>query len=152
MKSLQFTEPISATIEGFKILKKKNFKYKIWEKSLFPDKKIRKFLVRVNYEIAKKVLDGAEVRLPYRLGILRIEKKKMKNFQKGRLHVDFAHFKKTGKVIYHLNENRDGYYYRIKWYKGHVSGLQAYKFFPTRPFKRGIAQRLKDNNIDYREY
>jgi hypothetical protein len=93
--------------------------------------------------------------LPFNLGEMRIQKKKMDigflNENKN-LKVDWGHFQKTGKIIKHLNEDRDNCRYKFYWLcKKGPSGKSYYKFEPLRERRRELAMIIKSTNIDYFE-
>tara|TARA_R110000744_G_scaffold324921_1_gene430745 strand:- start:339 stop:803 length:465 start_codon:yes stop_codon:yes gene_type:complete len=122
-------------------------------KELQVDKKTyRKICDEFNKLIIDEILiDSSEIRLPYRLGTLRIKKSKMKYDDKNKLKIDWAASKKTGKRIYHLNDHTGGYKYRFYWTKGIVKNITAYSFIPTRTNTRRLASILKDKEreLDY---
>lgn len=93
--------------------------------------------------------------LPFNLGELRIQKKKMDiGFlnDHNNLKVDWGHYQKTGKLIKHLNDHRDNCRYRFYWLcKKGPSGKSYYKFEPLRERKRELAKIIKTTNIDYFE-
>jgi len=97
------------------------------------------------------LINSEEIRLPYRLGTLRIKKSKMKYDDKNKLKIDWAASKKLGKRIYHLNDHTGGYKYKFYWTKGIVKNITAYSFIPTRTNTRRLASILKDKNreLDY---
>lgn len=109
-------------------------------------------LDKVMYEVLYK---SKSVTLPFRLGELRIQKKKMDlgflNQQKN-LKIDWGHFQKTGNIIKHLNDHRDNCRYRFYWLckKGPI-GKFHYKFEPLREKKRELAKIIKTTNTDYFE-
>ena len=95
------------------------------------------------------------ITLPYNLGELRIQKKKM---DIGLLHthnnlkIDWGHYQKTGKIIKHLNDHRDNCRYKFYWLcKKGPSGKSYYKFEPLRERKRELAKIIKTTNTDYFE-
>lgn len=95
------------------------------------------------------------LQLPYNLGELRIQKKRMDvGFlnEHNNLKVDWGHYQKTGKIIKHLNDHRDNCRYRFYWLcKKGPSGKSYYKFEPLRERKRELAKIIKTTNIDYFE-
>ena len=97
------------------------------------------------------LINSEEIRLPYRLGTIRIKKSKMKYEDKNKLKIDWAASKKLGKRIYHLNDHTGGYKYKFYWTKGIVKNITAYSFIPTRTNTRRLASILKDKNrqLDY---
>lgn len=110
-------------------------------------------------EIVKAVIEDSSImKLPHGLGDLMVEKRKMKigNLSKyNRLKVDYKKFRETGKIVYHLNEHRSGYRYKILWNKRHSQAIKNksfYKYVPTRTMKRDLAYILKnDMSKDYYE-
>jgi hypothetical protein len=108
-----------------------------------------------DYTMQQILYKSKSVTLPYKLGELRIQKKKMDigflNEQKN-LKIDWGHYQKTGKIIKHLNEDRDNCRYRFYWLcKKGPSGKSYYKFEPLRERKRELAKIIKTTNIDYFE-
>lgn len=97
------------------------------------------------------LINSEEVRLPYRLGTIRVKKSKMKYEDKNKLKIDWAASKKLNKRIYHLNDHTGGYKYKFYWTKGIVKNITAYSFIPTRTNTRRLASILKDKNrqLDY---
>lgn len=81
--------------------------------------------------------------LPYRLGTIRIRKRKinLKN-----LKPDFGLFNKTGLKNKHLNSHTNDYYCRWYWNKNKmiVVNKTAYSFIPTRENKRYLARMCKE--------
>lgn len=120
----------------------------------------------LSYEDYKKVLtacldhmmheilyNSKSVKLPYNLGEMRIQKKKMDIGylqQNNNLKIDWGYYQKTGKVIKHLNEDRDNCRYKFYWLcKKGPSGKSYYKFEPLRERRRELAKIIKTTNIDY---
>jgi hypothetical protein len=91
--------------------------------------------------------------VPYNLGEMRIQKKQMNIgllHESKNLKTDWGYFQKTGKIIKHLNEDRDNCRYRFYWLcKKGPSGKSYYKFEPLRERKRELAKLIKTTNIDY---
>jgi hypothetical protein len=99
----------------------------------------------------KMLLESDTFKLPCNLGEMRISKRKL-NISKKILKVDWAITKKIGKRVYHLNEHRNGYRYRIQWSKAKskILNKSAYHFKPCRTFNRELAYILKNKpEIDY---
>ena len=114
--------------------------------------KFRKICDEFNKLFIDEILvNSEEMRLPYRLGTIRIKKSKMKYDDKNKLKIDWAASRKLGKRIYHLNDHTGGYKYRFYWTKGIVKNITAYSFIPTRTNTRTLAGILKDKNreLDY---
>lgn len=88
--------------------------------------------------------DGYRFSIPYRLGFLRIKKKKI-NFKN--LKPDFGLFNSSNGEIKnkHLNENSGGYYCLFYWNKKAcvVKNKTYYCFIPTRHNTRYLASQLK---------
>jgi hypothetical protein len=103
-------------------------------------------------------IDNAEVYdLPFGLGRQKIQKMKIPISlisNANALKVDYEASKKFDfkRIIYHLNEHRDGCRYRFYWGKKHkVVGISLYSFIPTRTNKRRLAKILKETTQDYFE-
>ena len=142
--------------ECYKYYKDEIKKIAVTEKeldSLLVDKKLfRTICDEFNKLLIDEILiSSEEIRLPYRLGTIRIKKSKMKYDDKNKLKIDWAASKKLGKRIYHLNDHTGGYKYRFYWTKGIVKNITAYSFIPTRTNTRRLASILKDNEreLDY---
>ena len=71
------------------------------------------------------------------------------------LKVDWAATKKLGKVVYHLNESRNGCNYRFKWRRPRHAMIPytfAYMFDPVRRKHRELPALLKAYpKLDYFE-
>tara|TARA_Y100000816_G_C25802193_1_gene420145 strand:+ start:172 stop:636 length:465 start_codon:yes stop_codon:yes gene_type:complete len=131
--------------------------YKYYKDNVIPELQVDKQTFRkICDEFNKLVIDeilvnSEEVRLPYRLGTIRVKKSKMKYDDKNKLKIDWAASRKLGKRIYHLNDHTGGYKYRFYWTKGIVKNITAYSFIPTRTNTRTLASILKDKDrqLDY---
>lgn len=121
-------------------------------------------LLFVNYIIYESV----EIKLPFNLGSMRVKKHKKKvtleKIQEGKMSVDWKETKQlwednpkakeSKKLVFHLNEHRDGYSYKIFWDKNRAMLLNKtfYYLVPARNFKRTLANVLNTNfKIDYYE-
>ena len=107
----------------------------------------------VNYVIE----EAGEVRLPCGMGILRVIKKKrdLRSLQPDwkatkDLWARDDKSKEEKKLVYHLNDHTNGYYYRMYWRKGRVSNISVYSFVPVRAVKRSIAAAVSRGQ-DYLE-
>ena len=130
----------------------KYYKENTIEELQVPKQEYRKICDEFNKLFIDEILiSSEEMRLPYRLGTIRVKKSKMKYDDKNKLKVDWAASKKIGKRIYHLNDHTGGYKYRFYWTKGIVKNITAYAFIPTRTNTRRLAQILKDKErqLDY---
>lgn len=116
-----------------------------------------------NRKLVETIIENSEgVKLPLNLGYIRVKKSKVNLLRKDKLIPNWgatnklwaanpeAKTKKT--IVYHLNEHRDGFKYKIYWDKSQarVKNKTFYYFIPTRAFKRNLASVLKNNfEIDY---
>ena len=103
--------------------------------------------------VADILYDNGEFKLPYRLGSVRIQKRKMK-FDTSRLKVDWKATREAGHRVFHMNDHRDNYGYRWYWKKKNVivQNKTLYSFIASRANKRELARLLKtEKNIDYFE-
>lgn len=131
--------------------------YKYYQDKVIPELQVDKQLFRkICDEFNKLIIDeilinSEDIRLPYRLGTIRVKKSKMKYDDKNKLKIDWAASRKLGKRIYHLNDHTGGYKYRFYWTKGIVKNITAYSFIPTRTNTRTLASILKDKDrqLDY---
>lgn len=126
-------------------------------------KQYSSILNEFNKALVQEILyDSAEVKLPCNLGTLRIRKRKIDLSKANKLRPNWEETKKlwdsnpeakeNKKLVYHLNEHRDGYKYKIYWdKKGSKVRNKSYYFFkPSRDFSRELAYILKnDFDIDY---
>lgn len=95
------------------------------------------------------IKDGYFFKMPYRLGTIRIKKRKT---NLNVLRPDFKVYHQTGgKVIAsHLNDHTDGYYVRFYWNKIDgviVKNKTLYSFIPTRANSRALSALLKNKEI-----
>ena len=137
--------------------------YKEYEKEITKDtffdigyKDYRKACEMFNKEICEKILLNAEeFILPYRLGSIRIKKRKMSFKDKARLKIDWQETKKLGSIVYHMNDHTDNFRFGWKWDRTStiVKNKQVYSFEATRANKRRLASLLKDrlSGVDYFE-
>lgn len=116
-----------------------------------PKEQFKKVLGRFSILIMDKLLEAEEVKLPI-IGTLRIKKIKQK-FTKNKLKIDYQETKKLGKIVYHLNDHRDGHFYRFMWSKNKITGIGLYSFTAERHHcKRRLAKLLKtDSTKDFFE-
>ena len=64
------------------------------------------------------------------------------------LPIDWVNTKRFKKLIYHRNDNRYGYVFRIKWDKAGAKGSSLFKFYPERyNFKRYLSSLLLDEDV-----
>lgn len=139
---------------------KKSIKYKKFQSNYSPNNPLivdRKTYVRIinslHEKIVQKALNGDVVHFPHNFGTLSIRKKKMKFNAHNRLRLNYEHYKKTGQKVYHLNENRNYYYYKWFWKKfsAKIPTKTYYKLKPTRYCTRTLAGILKNTDKDYLE-
>lgn len=104
--------------------------------------KFRKICYAVNKRIAKKMLEGKYIRLPFNLGKFYIRKSK-NNYKN--LKLDYEYYNKTGKITYHLNEHSNKFHAKWFWEKisCRIPGNKIYSFIPSRQNKRDLANLMK---------
>ncbi len=129
-------------------------RYPKGNRSFVPKKLYLEICYRYNKELMKLIIEeGESVKLPYRLSVIRIAKRKM-DFKK--LELDYKHFNVTGKKKYYLNEHSDEYKASFWWQKSKavVKNRCFYRFIPTRDNKRELAKLLKkkDGGIGHMRY
>lgn len=97
--------------------------------------------------------NGKEVKLPCRLGTVRIVKHKPKQYNNKSLRVDYKASRDHGKLLFHLNEHTDGFKYRYYWNKQNmiITNKTKYQLTMTRANKRRLAVILKNRERDYIE-
>ena len=86
-----------------------------------------------------------EIKLPYRLGSLRIRKIKT---PLNKLSMDFKLYNETGIRAMHLNEHTKGYHARWYWHKKvcNILNHTYYSFLPSRENKRILASYIKSTS------
>ncbi len=119
------------------------------------DFKVFKSIIVTYYlQVLNDVLyKGVEYKFPYRLGRLRIVKRKIDINRLNRFGINWVESVKHNKQIYHLNNHSRGFVYRFYWSKENtvVPNLYYYKFVPSRMLKRQLAQIIKNKQYDYFE-
>jgi len=104
-----------------------------------------------NRLMAEEIIEkGSNLRLPNRLGYLRIRKTKM-NYKN--LKFDYSTYNKTGVKAYHLNEHSDDFRARFLWNKAKciVKGKKPWSFTPSRHNKRAVAKVMLTDHKIYTE-
>jgi hypothetical protein len=136
---------------------------KVHEDLQVPYSVYAKILKEFNLELVDLIINHSEgVKLPSNLGYIRVRKRKVDLTKTNKLIPDWATTNKLWKenpeakakkqIIFHLNEHRGGYKYKIFWdrSKPKLKHKSFYYFIPTRAFKRKLASVLKNNfEIDY---
>ena len=95
------------------------------------------------------MLRNATFKLPFRMGYLKIIKRKIK-FQNN-LAIDWKTTNEIGKKTYHMNDHSGGYKYLFKWVKSNiiVQNKFMYRLVITREYKRELAKLIKTGKMDY---
>lgn len=104
--------------------------------------------------ISSEVIEKArEVKLPGRMGTIKIVKTRPSSIARKNLRVDFKATRELNKTILHLNEHSNGFNYRFFWSKKDiiVRNKTLYEFIPSRANKRLLASLIKNNKSDYIE-
>lgn len=139
------------------------YKEKIHNDLQVPYSVYSKIIKEFNLEIVNTIIYNSEgVKLPSNLGVLRVRKRKIDLSKRNKLIPNWAETnklwasnpeaKEKKTIVYHLNEHRGGYKYKIYWdrSKPKLKHKSYYYFIPTRAFKRKLAFVLKNNlEIDY---
>lgn len=140
----------------YKLYKEENFEGLQVEYSLYS-----KVLKDFNKLLVEHIIEDPEgIKLPLNLGHIRVRKSKVDLTKSlipdwkatNELWDRNEKAKADKKLVYHLNEHREGYKYKILWDKSRakVKNKTFYFFIPTRNFKRTLAKTLKTNlKIDY---
>jgi len=105
-----------------------------------------------NKELSNEILEGYFFKMPYRLGILRIKKRKI-DFNN--LKPDFGEFNKSEIKNKHLNEHSNNYYVKYHWNKRFatlIKNRSLYSFIPTRANKRTLAKLIKSDHLQINKY
>lgn len=138
--SLTLTHIYQYYIKDLEEDSKYNIDYKIY----------RAICVDANKLMMSKIIDeGYFFKMPYRLGTLRIKKRKV-DFNN--LKPDFGLYNKSNGKYKNkiLNDHSGNYYVRFYWNKYRetiVKNKTPYSFIPTRANKRYLAKVIKDNGI-----
>ena len=130
-----------------------------------------KILSEFNSAIAQEIMfDNLEYKVPVRMGVLSIKKKKPKiyfnenNEMVNRMPVNWKatlemwkedpDAKEKKKLIKHTNEHTNGYvpFWYLNTYSANFKYKTVYKFAATRTNKRSLAQILKDDNVKVNYY
>lgn len=115
-----------------------------------PYKVYRAVCEEFNKELSKEILEGYFFKMPYRLGTLRIKKRKV---DLRNLKPNFGLFNESDGTYKnkHLNEHSNNYYVKYHWTKlteTLIKNKSVYSFIPTRANKRELARLIKENTID----
>ena len=132
-------------------------------------KEFYKISEEFNTEVVRKMIyEAFKFKMPGRLSTIHIRKHKTKckltkygNLDTKHLHVDYAETKRLWaedpearekkKVIFHLNEDFDGFYGRFFWFKYGcvIRNRQVYAFSPCRAAQRALAAGIKTGKVDF---
>lgn len=115
-----------------------------------PYKIFRSICEDANKELSNEILEGYFFKMPYRLGTIRIKKRKI---DINNLKPDFGLFNKSEESYKnkHLNDHSDNYYVRYYWTKRVetlIKNKSVYSYIPTRANKRELARRIKENTVN----
>lgn len=105
------------------------------------------------------LLENRTLNLPFNLGEIRIEKKKMDlSFlnSKKRLKLNYKHWKETGEKKFHLNEHSNFYRYKWLWKRNYSTTrgrnfINPYVFLASRKNKRHLAEIIINQINDFME-
>jgi len=99
------------------------------------------------------LLDAKTFKMPFRLGDIKVFKKKMSLKHLSARQMNWKETSKIGKRVYHLNEHSRGYKYMFRWKKkSHcLKNAFLYRFVPSRANKRELARLIKTGEYDYFE-
>lgn len=119
------------------------------------DYKLYKTILSDYYNIIKDELlySSEELKMPLKLGTVRITKYKPKTYSTKSLSVDYKLSKELGYKVYHLNLHSDGYKYRLYWHKEIACNFSIYRYSLNfvRACKRELARIIKNKLTDYPE-
>lgn len=120
-------------------------------------RKAAKVWKAVNQLIAKKLLEGEEVKLPSRMGSLVIYGKKTPLLAEGahrrrninwpatnKLWAECPECKERRQFVVYLNEHSDRVYYKFNWNKTYmyVANRHLYKFVPTKDNRAALSELI----------
>jgi hypothetical protein len=119
-------------------------------------KKLYTDIISSYYKAAMEYIlkKGGDFKLPRKLGILSVRKKKVNYRHQNRwIHIDWKSTVDNNTTVYHLNEHTNGYKYFFYWNKYNYAfkNKTYYRFVATRANKRNLAQLIKSGNYDYFE-
>lgn len=99
------------------------------------------------------LLESGEFQMPYRLGAVRVIKRKVNLSSLNHRNVDWGTTNKIGKLTFHLNEHSKYYKYLYQWDKKDkiVNYLSYYRLPMSRSNKRRLAKLIKSGKYDYYE-
>lgn len=112
-----------------------------------------KVLKEVFWEMSKDIIrEKADIKLPVRLGKLRIRKRKNnREFNSQRLN--YKTYNTTGKIVYHVNNHTNKYYFFWDWETNDgyavFTNKNLYKFIPARGNDKVVGKRGLANWIKY---
>ncbi len=107
-----------------------------------PKEQFKNILKKFSVLLTDKVLDAEEVKLPI-IGTLRVKKVKQ-SYLPTKMKIDYQATKLAGKKVYHLNDDRNGHFYRFSWKKSRITNIRYYSFVPERwHLKRRLCHLLK---------
>ena len=140
--------------------------YKETEKNPVSDKEFREISNAFNLFLVDKIIDGEVVKLPERLGTIRVTGKKMQpriNPETGQvegvapdwkatkeLWKKCPECKKDKQLVYHLNEHTDGIRYSFKWSKTGV--FISNRDFYSLKVARSVKNKFKQTLAEGKEY
>lgn len=114
--------------------------------------KFRTICEEFNKELSIEILEGYFFKMPYRLGTIRIKKRKIDITN---LKPDFGLFNKSSLKNKHLNEHSGNFYVKYHWNKiqsAIVKNRAMYSFIPTRANKRTLAKLIKSDSLQINKY
>jgi len=136
--------------------------YKFYKKDILEGlqvsyKEYRAVLKTFNKLVVEDILyNSSEITFPSNIGVFRIRKRKVniENINKllpdwhatNKLWEEKPELKKKKQLVYHLNEHRKGYKYKVYWdkRKARVKNHTLYYFKPCREWSRELAYILKN--------
>lgn len=94
--------------------------------------------------IIDDIISGKRHSLPYSMGVLYLDKFKLKG-----LKIDFGATRKLGRKVYFTNFHSNGETFKLKWSKPSTKfkNKKLYKFRLTRRHSRKISSLIRDNKI-----
>ena len=100
-----------------------------------------------NRVVIEYILKGNKLRLPYTLGEIYIEKRKMNFSNPEYLPKDYGHYTRSGRTekIYYLNEHSNGWKAKFKWNKKHckVDNNKYYSFKIAKNIRKQMGKVMK---------
>ena len=102
--------------------------------------------------ISEYILEGGELKLPYKLGYLKVAGKPTNFKSKKHMPINWVETNKLGKQVIETNDHSNYIRYKFVWtkvHKGFVPNISKYQLILSRANKRELAARIKSGEYEY---